>query len=431
MAGGRTRILRVIARMNLGGPAHQVSLLSGRRLDPERYETLLVHGAVAAGEESMADLAEREGAQTRYVASLRQPVDPWADTRALMELTRICRGFRPDIVHTHTAKAGFVGRTAALALRPRPKIVHTFHGHVLRGYFGTAKTRTFLELERRLARVSDRLVGVSEQTVAELVELGVAERERFQVIPLGLDLDPFLAVEGTGRAAAREQLGLPASDVVLCFVGRFAPIKRIDVLLDALAVARADGAQVHLALVGDGEARSELEGQAARLGLAGAVSFLGYRRDLPLVYAAADAAVLSSDNEGTPVSLIEAAAAALPAVATDVGGVASVVTPQGGLLVPAGDPRALGEAIAAMASADGKARRDGPGCARARSRPLQRRPAGGRHRLALSRVARVSRRLRLYWSFLLRRRTLVSLRRELPLVEPPLEPVSWAGSPYP
>ena len=152
----------------------------------------------------MADLAEREGAVTRYLPSLRQPVDPWADTRALMELTRICREFRPDVVHTHTAKAGFVGRMAALTLRPRPKIVHTFHGHVLRGYFGAAKTRTFLELERRLARRTDGLVGVSEQTVAELVALGVAERERFRVIPLGLDLDPFLALDGSGRAAARE-----------------------------------------------------------------------------------------------------------------------------------------------------------------------------------------------------------------------------------
>ncbi len=153
----------------------------------------------------MADLAEREGAVTRYLPSLRQPVNPWADTRALMELTRICRGFRPDVVHTHTAKAGFVGRSAALMLRPRPKIVHTFHGHVLRGYFGPAKTRAFLEVERRLGRRTDCLVGVSRQTVEELVELGVGDPERFRVIPLGLDLDPLLALDGSERAAAREQ----------------------------------------------------------------------------------------------------------------------------------------------------------------------------------------------------------------------------------
>ena len=351
MAGGRTRILRVITRMNLGGPAHQVSLLSGRRLDPERYETLLVHGAVAAGEESMADLAEREGAVTRYLPSLRQPVNPWADTRALMELTRICRGFRPDVVHTHTAKAGFVGRSAALMLRPRPKIVHTFHGHVLRGYFGPAKTRAFLEVERRLGRRSDCLVGVSRQTVEELVELGVGDPERLSGHPTGAGPGSSCSrsTDPSGRAA-RERLALPAEDVVLCFVGRFAAIKRLDLLLDAVAGARSDGAHVHLALVGDGEARPELEARVERLGLAGAVSFLGYRRDLPLVYAAADAAVLSSDNEGTPVSLIEAAAAGLPAVATDVGGVASVVTPRSGLLVAPGDSRALGEAITAIAS---------------------------------------------------------------------------------
>lgn len=340
--------------MNLGGPAYQVSLLSGRRLDPERYETLLVHGAVPAGEESMADLAAREGARTAYVDSLRQPVGPASDARALRRLVGISRAFRPHIVHTHTAKAGFLGRTAALTLRPRPKIVHTFHGHVLRGYFGPAATRAFLGLERALARRSDRLVGVSEQTVDELVDLGVAPREHFRVIPLGLDLSAFLAIDGSGRVQAREQLGLPADAVIASFVGRFAEIKRLEVLLDGVAAAAIGGAPVHLALVGDGESRAALEARAARNGISGSVSFLGYRRDLPRIAAAADFAVLSSDNEGTPVSLIEAAAAGLPAVATAVGGVPSVVTPESGVLVPAGDTRALGEAIAAVAGDNGR-----------------------------------------------------------------------------
>lgn len=340
--------------MNLGGPAYQVSLLSGGRLDLQRYETLLVHGSLPTGEESMADLAAREGAHTVYVDSLRQPVHPGADARALRRLIGICHAFRPHIVHTHTAKAGFLGRTAALTLRPRPKIVHTFHGHVLRGYFGPVKTRSYLQLERALARRSDRLIGVSEQTVDELVELGVAPRERFRVIPLGLDLSAFLAIDGSGRLRAREQLGLPADAVIASFVGRFAAIKRLDVLLDGVAAAAARGAPVHLAIIGDGESRPTLEARAARLGITEAVSFLGYRRDLPLIAAAADFAVLASDNEGTPVSLIEAAAGGLPAVATAVGGVPSVVTPQSGALVPPGDAQALGREIAAMAGDDGR-----------------------------------------------------------------------------
>ena len=182
--------------MNLGGPAHQASLLSGRRFDPERYQTLLVHGRTAPGEESMADLAQAEGAETVYLPSLRQPVNPIHDTRALRELGSFARRFRPHLVHTHTAKAGFLGRQAALlGVRPRPVLVHTFHGHVLEGYFGPAKTRLYRGLERTLARHTDRLLGVSRRTVDDLVRLGVAPPEKFRVIPLGLELEPFASLE--------------------------------------------------------------------------------------------------------------------------------------------------------------------------------------------------------------------------------------------
>jgi glycosyltransferase involved in cell wall biosynthesis len=350
-AARRLRVLRIIGRLNMGGPAHQAALLSGRRFDPERYETLLVHGSIPSGEESLADLAEEEGATMHFVPELQQPVSPVQDPRALLKLIRLARSFKPDIVHTHTAKAGFLGRMAALTVRPRPAIVHTYHGHVLEGYFGAAKTRLYLQLERMLARRSDRLIGVSQATVDDLVRLGVAPPEKFRVVPLGLDLGPLAEADGEAGGGLRAELGLGADDLLMVFVGRVVPIKRLDVLIEAVAMARSEGsAKLHLAIVGDGDIRPRLEEQASALGAARALSFLGYRRDLKPVFAAADLAVLSSDNEGTPVSLIEAAAAGLPAVATDVGGVGEVVTEETGILVPPGAPAPLAEAMVRMAA---------------------------------------------------------------------------------
>jgi glycosyltransferase involved in cell wall biosynthesis len=323
-------------------------------LDPERYETLLVHGSLPAGEESMADLAEREGARTEYLPTLVQPVRPQDDLRALGSLARIVRRFRPDIVHTHTAKAGFLGRQAALiALRPRPAIVHTYHGHVLDGYFGPLKTSVYRRLERSLARRTDRLIAVSDATAEDLVRLGVAHRTQFLVVPLGLDLSAYKSPDDRDRAGTRLALGVGEDEVLVIYVGRVVPIKRLDVLIRAVAHARRAEAPVRLAIVGDGQMRPSLERLASELGIGQAVQFLGYQRDLPRLFAAADVAALSSDNEGTPVSLIEAAAAGLPAVATTAGGVSEVVTPDSGVLVSAGDDRAMAEAIARLAAEPG------------------------------------------------------------------------------
>jgi glycosyltransferase involved in cell wall biosynthesis len=334
----------------MGGPAHQACLLSGRRLDPGRYETLLVHGSLPAGEESMADLAEREGARTLFLPTLVQPVRPQNDLRALASLMRIVRRFRPDVVHTHTAKAGFLGRQAAvLSLRPPPVIVHTYHGHVLEGYFGPLKTGVYRRLERSLARHSDRLVAVSNATADDLVRLGVAPRAQFRVIPLGLDLSGYESSQGQDGSDLRSELGIGEGDVLVVYVGRVVPIKRLDVLIRAVAHARRAGGPLKLAIVGDGETRLHLEGLASELGIRESVQFLGYRRDLPRLFAAADIAALSSDNEGTPVSLIEAGAAGLPAVATEVGGVSEVIGPDNGVLVPQGNVEALGQALVRLA----------------------------------------------------------------------------------
>jgi glycosyltransferase involved in cell wall biosynthesis len=343
------RVLRVIARMNIGGPPFHVSLLSGR-LDRARFETLLAYGTIGPGEASSEFLAQKEGCFVSVVPGLTPEVRPIADLRALVELVRLIRRYRPHIVHTHTAKAGFLGRLAAV-LTPgrRPIVVHTYHGHVLEGYFGRATSAVYRFLEQRLARVSDCLIGVSQATVEDLVRLNVAPRDRFRVVPLGLDLRRFLDPDPHAAAALREGCGTSPGEVLVAYVGRLVPIKRVDLVLRAMADARQSGAQVRLVVVGDGQCRTSLELLADELGIDDAVCFLGYLPDTRTVAAAADIAILSSDNEGTPVWLIEASAAGRPAVATSVGGVPDVVLPGSGVLVERGDHSALAEGVAQLA----------------------------------------------------------------------------------
>ena len=324
-----------------------VAATSGRRMDPDRFETLVVHGSLAAGEESMADLAREEDARLEHLPAMAPPIRPWRDARALAGLTGIIRRFRPHLVHTHTAKAGFLGRAAARLAPGSRVIVHTFHGHVLEEYFSARDARLFRRLEAAMARRSDCLVGVSRATVEELIGLGVGERAQYRVIPVGLELDQFAQIDEAAGHAVRDELELAADSIVFTYVGRLVAVKRVDLLLRGFAAAQVDGAR--LLIAGDGEERSALEALAHELGVREAVRFLGYRRDLPGLLAASDAAVLSSANEGMPVSLIEAAAAGLPAIATDVGGVAEVISAESGILVAPGQADDLSRALVRLA----------------------------------------------------------------------------------
>jgi glycosyltransferase involved in cell wall biosynthesis len=340
-------VLRVIARMNVGGPAQHVSLLSGG-LDRRGFATLLVSGALGPGEGSMEGLATASGARLLVMPSLGPEIRPGADLVSLRRLVAIVRAYRPAIVHTHTAKAGLLGRLAALMTRPRPIIVHTFHGHVLEGYFTPRASTALTRVERWLGRRSDRLVTVSDAVSADLVRLGVAPRERFETIPLGLPLGRFVQVPASLGQQFRQELGLAQSDVLVTITGRLVPIKRVDVAISAVAHARSLGAPLVLAVVGDGPQRRALEDAAAEQRVP--ARFLGFRADLPAILAAADVALLTSDNEGTPVSLIEALAAGVPVVATAVGGVADVVVHGSGVLEARGDAEALGVALADFAA---------------------------------------------------------------------------------
>jgi glycosyltransferase involved in cell wall biosynthesis len=342
----RTRVLRVIARLNVGGPALHATLLT-ERLDRARYDSRLVAGTEAPGEANYLALHGRSVDGLQVVPALSRRIRGGRDTVALVRLVRLMRAWRPDIVHTHTAKAGTIGRIAALLARV-PIVVHTYHGHVLHGYFSAPQTRLFVAIERVLARSTTRLIAVSATVREDLLGLRIATPERLTVVPLGLDLDRFLTCERR-RGELRGELGIGAGAPVAGIVARLVPIKAHEVFLEAAAAVRRRHPDAVFLIVGDGERRAELEALAGARGLDGSVRFTGWRRDLDRVYADLDVAVLCSRNEGSPVSLIEAMAAGRAVVATRVGGVPDLVEDRvTGCLVAPGDAAALGEAMSVL-----------------------------------------------------------------------------------
>ncbi len=340
------RVMRIIARLNVGGPAIHVTLLT-ERLGPPEFESTLVCGPVGPQEGDMAYLAQQRGIQPVYVAELGRELSPLRDVLTLFTLWRLMRRFRPDVVHTHTAKAGFVGRVAAWLARV-PVRVHTYHGHVFQGYFSPRKTQVFLWLEQAMARLSDRLITISPGLRDELVQqYRIAPVEKFAVVPLGLELAPF-AQTPRHQGEFRARFNLPLAAPLIGIVGRLVPIKNHALFLQMAAQVIAAQPAARFAIIGDGESRSEIEAQVAALGLRDAVTFTGWQTDLKPIYSDLDVLVISSHNEGTPVSLIEALAAGVPVVSTAVGGVPDLLRGgDWGELVPPGDPAALAAAVLA------------------------------------------------------------------------------------
>lgn len=339
----RPRVLRIITRLAVSGVSTHVTL-ANQGLTRRGWDTLLIHGRVQPDELEI-DLPIPDVAMHR-METLARPVDPIADLRTSADLLNVIRTFRPDIVHTHHSKAGLLGRSAAI-LTGVPR-VHTFHGHVFEGYFGRRTSTAIVAAERLLATRTSRLIALGPLQRDDLLSRGIGRPDRFEIVPLGLDLDRYKALD---RDTSRRRLGLPSDALIILMVGRLVPIKRVDRLLRAFAHLRAERSDARLYIIGDGSERGSAKRQAAELGIADAVTFAGWRADTAAWYAAADFVVLTSDNEGTPLSLIEAAAAGRPAVATAVGGVADVVTDGStGLLAPAFDEAALAAAMSRMAS---------------------------------------------------------------------------------
>jgi len=346
----KVRILRLIARLNVGGPALHVAYLT-KGLAERGYETDLLAGSLARGESSMSFVLEELGLSWHAVAPLHREISPLFDTLSIARLVRFIREARPHILHTHTAKAGAVGRiAAALAGDARPPIVvHTFHGHVLRGYFDPATTAFFRGLERALARSTTRLVAVSPEVRDDLVELGIAPPGRFSVIRLGIPLDARITGGGDG-APLRRLFGVREDEFVVGWIGRMTGIKRLPDVLAAFRRLCERGIDARLCLVGDGPDREQVEQAAHDLGVARRTLFVGYQRDVAPYYAFFDALVLPSGNEGTPVVAIEALAAGRPVVATRVGGIPDVVEDgEDGFLVAPGDVDGIAAALERLA----------------------------------------------------------------------------------
>lgn len=360
---GPIRVVRIIARLNIGGPAIQAISLT-KLLEARGYRTRLVRGSEGPSEGNMDYLAGELGVTPTLISSMRREPGT-GDLGALRDLVRTIRADRPQIVHTHAAKAGTLGRLATLIAFPRrasrPVLLHTFHGHSLTGYFSGRTAGFYRLVEEVLAKRTDLLIAVSKEVRDDLVGLGVANPDRFEVIPLGFDLRPFLddSDRQERRARLRREWGIGADEPVVTLVARLVPIKRVDRFL-RIARRLADRPGLRFVVVGDGELREELTASDDAEVLSGRLIWAGFRRDMPDVCFASDVIMLTSDNEGTPVSLIEAQAAAVPVVATDVGGVRSaVIDGTSGIVVSPDDVDRLAGAVGSILDHPEMARRMG------------------------------------------------------------------------
>ena len=344
--------MHVIARLNVGGAALHVLQLAHEQAR-RGHDVVVVAGTLAAGEESMEYVGEELGVQLVRLPVLQRPLSPRADTAAIVALRRLLREQRPDVLHTHTAKAGATGRLAALAAgaaRPRA-VVHTYHGHVLSGYFSRRWERVFRWVERALAFTSGTLVAVSEEVRDDLVGFGVAPASRFAVVPYGFDLPPWSEADDANRRTIRAELGVGDDTFVVGWAGRLTAIKRPLDLVRTLRGLVDQGVDAVLVLVGDGEDRDAVEALVAELDVAERCRLVGFQKSIRPWYASFDALILTSANEGTPVVAIEALAAGRPVVATRAGGTGTVVrNGESGYLEAIGDTEALARRLARLAA---------------------------------------------------------------------------------
>jgi glycosyltransferase involved in cell wall biosynthesis len=370
LAGRRTKIVRVIARLNVGGPTRHVVWLT-EALNNEEFETTLVTGVVPPGEDDMTEFAKRHGVEPLVIKEMSREISP-RDAITVWKFYRLLLKQRPDIVHTHTAKAGTIGRVAGLMYRfltlslligrpRRCRFIHTYHGHIFHSYYGRLKTRFFLTIEKALALLNtDRLIVLSEQQLREIRDtFGVGRPRQFAIVPLGIDIDAVRADE-CARRELRQELGVDEETPIIGIVGRIAAIKNHELFLRTAALFPRHAAR--FVIFGDGVERPALEKRATALGVADRVLFAGTREPAS-IYASIDITALTSLNEGTPLSLIESMANARPIVSTAVGGVIDLLgaveesiadgdvryeSRERGLTVGSGDEASLAAAIARL-----------------------------------------------------------------------------------
>jgi len=329
------RVLRIINRLNLGGPTYNATYLT-KYLEPE-FETFLVAGMKDESEASSEFIPKELGVEPVYIPDMYRSINPLKDGKAYRRIRKIINKFQPDIVHTHAAKAGAVGRLAA-SHENVPVILHTFHGHVFHSYFHPLKSKIFLEIERYLAKKSTRLIAISDLQKDELArDFKVASQNKFSVVPLGFDLNRFKNNQQQKRQQFRQRYNIQDDEIAVGIIGRLVPIKNHNLFLNALAkVASQSRKKMRAFIIGDGEERENIYIKVNQLGLSYSLphqngtcssflTFTSWYKDIDEVNAGLDIVALTSNNEGTPVSLIEAQAANKPIVSTDVGGVGDIV----------------------------------------------------------------------------------------------------------
>lgn len=320
------KVLRIINRFNLGGPTYNAAYLS-KYLEPD-FETLLIGGMKDESEDSSEFIVRNLGIEPLVIPEMKRALNPANDLLAYRKIKQIIKNFKPDIVHTHAAKAGVLGRRAALKLKV-PVVVHTFHGHVFHSYFGKNKNLLFKMIERNLAGKSSKIIAISEKQKEELVnEHKICPAEKVCVIPLGFDLSRFRENQEEKRKKFRDQYGLESDVIAIGIVGRLVPIKNHSLFLKAIKyVIDNSTKKIKGFIIGDGETRKQIEQEAMNLGLNGnKLTFTSWIREIDLAYAGLDIIALTSYNEGTPVSLIEAQAAGKPIVSTKAGGIENAVS---------------------------------------------------------------------------------------------------------
>lgn len=349
------RILRILNRLIIGGPSLNATYLS-RYMAPE-YETMLVIGGKDDHEQDATHLAENLGIEPVVVPSMKRAINFRQDREAYNEVKQLIRDFKPDIVHTHAAKSGAIGRLAASACKV-PVIVHTFHGHVFHSYFGKAKTRAFIGIERYLAAKSSGIIAISDIQKQELGGLyKICPEDKIKVIPLGLDLDKFRQHKEEKRARFRARYFLAENEIAIGIIGRIVPVKNHSLFVAAIAKLVKQSAQkLRFLIIGDGDMRTQTEQEltAAHIDYAyfpeqpraAQAICTSWQTEMDEVLAGLDIVALTSHNEGTPVSLIEAQAAGKPVVSTNVGGVADVVLQQQtGIITPPDNADAFADAL--------------------------------------------------------------------------------------
>ena len=328
------KVLRILNRLAIGGPLLNASYLT-KYMSPE-FETMLVVGEREDHEKDASFVTDQLGIKPVYIPEMGRSIDPRKDYVAYKKMKKLIADFKPDILHSHAAKPGAIGRMAARAMNV-PVIVHTYHGHVFHSYFHPLKTKVFINIERRLGRKTDAIIAISEQQRKELTQdFNIAPNEKFRVVPLGLDLDKFQNGREEKRQSFRSSFNLSDDEIVITITGRLVPIKNHSLFLKGVHYVLQNSRQkIKAFIVGDGESRKQLEDKAKELGIAFTTEkntvhdkplvFTSWRSDIDHINAGSDIVALTSFNEGTPVSLIEAQSAGKPVVSTRVGGIEDVV----------------------------------------------------------------------------------------------------------